>query len=116
MVDRSFTDYRERAPEWTLVGSSTTGGSVSVTSTAVTGESHYLQVLSASIDTDAKVGLVKVFDGSTGGTVIHQFYAHNADHFEFDAPLKTTAGNALTVKMAASGSAISILSAAGFTA
>lgn len=68
---------------------------------AETGKSHYITAVFAGYSA-AKTGLLQIKDGTT---VIAEFYIENAEVIPLPTPIKATAGNAVSVELAASGAA-----------
>jgi hypothetical protein len=71
------------------------------TKAAETGKSHYITTIFASYS-GAKTGLLQIKDGAA---VIAEYYIVNADVISLPTPIKATAGNAVSVELAASGTA-----------
>lgn len=116
MALHTYEELKERTPAWyeNAVGEADAG--VTLTRAAETGKRHFLLDMIISYD-KASVARCRVFDGSTSGAVLYDFFAHNSDHFEWHtSPISSSVGNALTVKVfAGSAGALAAASMAGVT-
>lgn len=96
------------------VSASADNALATATKAAVAGKSHRITAIFASYS-GSKTGLLQIKDGAA---VIFEQYIVNADVISLPAPLKITAGNAVSAELAASGTAgiLGKVNLAGFTA
>jgi hypothetical protein len=102
------------ASTWSVAGVAADNALASAIRAAEAGKSHYITGVSAAYSAAVVGKLLEVKDGAT---VLHRTYVHSARDLEWPKPLKGTAGNAVSVELAASGSLgqLGVVSLTGYT-
>lgn len=84
---------------WVVTASADNAAAVA-TQAAVAGQSHYITSIAGSFSAANAGKLMTVEDGAG---VVGNYHIHNQRELAFGKPLRLTAGNAATLRLAASG-------------
>lgn len=112
-IKADIADIKSKNISTWVVTATADNNIATATKAAETGKSHYVTSISGSFSA-AAIQLMQLKDGTT---TIGNYHVHNQRDIVFAKPIKITAGNAVSLTLAASGSAgvVGAVTLAGFT-